>query len=187
MDIVSIILIGIGLSFDCLAASITMGASRYNVTTKHIFKVAGSMTFFQTIMPILGWILGNHFKTIAEAYDHIIALILLTIIGAKMIHNGITYKDSENSNSATIPAIMLIGISIATSIDAFVVGISFGILKVNIFLAAVIIGIITFTFSTFGTYFGKKIGTKNKNKIDIIGGIVLIALGLKIFLNHAYF
>jgi putative Mn2+ efflux pump MntP len=187
MDITSIILIGIGLSFDSLAASITIGASGYNVTKKHIFRIAGSMGFFQTLTPILGWLLGNHFKTIAEAYDHIIAFILLTIIGGKMIYDGVTYKDSKTSNYATLPAIMLIGISIATSIDAFVVGISFGILRVNILSAAVIIGFITFIFSVFGVYFGKKIGTKMNDKIDIIGGIVLITLGLKIFIDHVFF
>ncbi|MDA3882021.1 MAG: manganese efflux pump [Bacteroidales bacterium] len=187
MDVASIILIGIGLSFDSLAASLTIGASGNNVTRKHIFRVAGSMAFFQTLTPLLGWLVGNHFKTIAEKYDHIIAIILLASIGGKMIYDGITHKDSENSNYATLPAIMLIGISIATSIDAFVIGITFGILRVNIFTAAVIIGIITFIFSVFGVYFGKKIGTKINDKIDIIGGIVLLGLGLKIFIDHTYF
>ncbi|MFO7868367.1 MAG: manganese efflux pump MntP family protein [Bacteroidales bacterium] len=182
MNILSYILLGISLSFDSLAASITIGISKEEIKKKQILKVSGYMAFFQAIMPFAGWYIGSQFTHIAKEYDHYIALILLILIGTKMIHDGIKNKYEHTTKLTVLSSLFLIGISLATSIDALIVGVTFGVLAENIYLASVIIGIITFIFSMSGLYFGKKIGSKINGKVEVIGGIILIAIGIKIFI-----
>ncbi len=186
MNILSLILIGVGLSIDSLAASITTGACCKRIRTGHIFKVAVFMAVFQGVMPYIGWLIGSSFKSVIEDYDHWIAFFLLFLIGFKLIYEGITASDDNCSNFNPSNNLLLIGMAIATSIDALVVGIGFGIIDINIYLAMVIIGILTFLFSSSGVIIGRKIGNKINTGIDVFGGVVLIGLGVKILLSHVY-
>ncbi len=186
MNLFSLILIGVGLSIDSLAASITTGACCKQIKTKHIVKVAVFMAVFQGLMPYVGWLIGSSFKSVIEDYDHWIAFFLLFLIGFKLIYEGITASDDNCSNFNPSNNLLLIGMSIATSIDALVVGIGFGIIEINIYLAMLIIGVLTFMFSSSGVVIGRKIGNKINAGIDIFGGLVLIGLGIKILLSHIY-
>ncbi len=186
MNILPLILIGIGLSIDSLAASITTGACCKRIKTKHIFKVAVFMAVFQGGMPYVGWLIGSSFKAAIEDYDHWIAFFLLFLIGFKLIYEGLTESDENYSSFNPSNNLLLIGMAIATSIDALVVGISFGLIEINIYLAMLIIGVLTFIFSTSGVVIGRKIGNKINAGIDVFGGIVLIGLGVKILLSHIY-
>jgi len=187
MTVFSFLMIGIGLSVDSMAASVTTGACTSRIKFGEILKVAAFMSIFQASMPILGWLIGSSFKGVMQAYDHWIALFMLVGIGGKMIFDGIKEKDSDTS-TCLCPSnhLMLAGMALATSIDALVVGIGFGILSINIWMAVLIIGVITFVFSVAGVILGKTIGSKLNMGMEIIGGIVLIGLGVKIFLSHTY-
>jgi len=186
MNLLSLTLIGVGLSIDSLAASITTGACSKNIKLKHILKVASFMAFFQGAMPLIGWIIGSSFKSIIEDYDHWVAFTLLLVIGAKLIYDAIKGTSEDNKSNPT-KNMMLAGMAIATSIDAMILGIGFGLIEINIWLAMIIIGATTFIFSTIGVFLGEKLGNKINKGIEIFGGIVLIGIGLKILLEHIYF
>lgn len=145
------------------------------------------MALFQGTMPLLGWFIGSSFKNIIANFDHWVAFILLLGIGGKLIYEGIKSADKKNSSIAPTKTLILTGMAIATSIDALVIGISFGLIEVNIWLAMLVIGASTFIFSTVGVVVGKKIGKKINKGIEIAGGSVLVLLGLKILVEHIYF
>lgn len=186
MNLLSLTLIGVGLSIDSLAASITTGACSKNIRLKHVLKVAAFMAFFQGLMPLVGWLIGSTFKSIIEDYDHWVAFILLLGIGGKLIYDGIKNSAEEVKANPT-KNMLLAGMALATSIDAMILGIGFGLIEINIWLAMLIIGSTTFLFSSVGVFVGEKLGNKINKGIEIFGGIVLIGLGLKILLEHIYF
>jgi putative Mn2+ efflux pump MntP len=142
------------------------------------------MAFFQTLFPFLGWLAGKSLMHYIEEYDHWLAFILLSIIGLKMIYDS--FK-SEEEKEPDVSNTAIVGMAIATSIDALVVGVGFGIIAVNIVLALAIIGLSTFMFSATGLRIGKFIGNRYNKAASIFGGIVLILLGGKILLSHLGF
>ena len=166
MGILEIIFISIGLAMDAFAVSICKGMSVRDVKLKHYLIVGGYFGGFQELI---------------VSIDHWIAFILLGIIGANMIKES--FGDDENINSSFYFKEML-PLAVATSIDALAVGITFAFLKVNIMLAIALIGIITFVISAIGIKIGKAFGDKLKNKAELLGGIVLIIIGIKILLEH---
>jgi len=189
MSLITLLFIGIGLSLDSFAICITTGAVNSNVRIKilTITKVALIMAAFQALLPLIGWAIGSSFKSVIEIYDHWIAFILLLGIGGKMLYESFAGDEKEQSSIALSNNLLLMGMAIATSIDALVVGISFGVIAINILLAIVIIGLTTFAFSFSGVIMGTKLGNKMNQKIEIFGGLILIGIGLKILLSHIYF
>lgn len=201
MDILSIILIAIGLSMDAFAVSITNGIIITDLKMQHALKVGLYFGVFQALMPLAGWLAGFQFKDYITSIDHWIAFVLLAIIGSKMVWEAINEKCETDetvegmcevavSNQGTAcenPLKMgrLIILAIATSIDALAVGISFAFLRVSIVWAAVIIGLITFVICFIGVYVGNKFGCFMKKKAEIVGGLILICIGLKILLEHS--
>ena len=133
-------------------------------------------------MPIFGWLAGESIGDYISAFDHWIAFALLTFIGIKMIYDSSTDKPNNFLGTYTIKVILIL--SIATSIDALAVGLSFSFLDISIFFPAIIIGIIAFLFSFLGVYMGRRFGKILKNRIEIFGGLILIIIGLKILLEH---
>ena len=134
-------------------------------------------------MPLIGWILGNGFSSYIEKFDHWIAFILLAIIGGKMIHEAI-HPDEDSDDEVDTGMKRMFILAIATSIDALAVGVSFAFLNVNIISAVLIIGIITLVTSAIGVIIGKIFGDLFSGKAEIIGGVILILIGLKILLEH---
>ncbi len=196
MSFITIVIIAIGLSIDSFAASVTIGACSPNITKVHILKTAACMAFFQGLMPLLGWKIGIECMHIVEDYDHWIAFILLFIIGVKMIYEGITYSEHKECCFCPSKTLVVIGISIATSIDALAIGIGLGVLLIKIIPTISIISIITFACAAFsiitfacaalGMYFGRKIENMLQGRIMIVGGIVLIGIGARILFTHIY-
>lgn len=183
MNIITIILIAIGLSIDSFAVSTASGCILQSVNFFKRVKVALVLALFQGSMPILGWYIGNIFSEKIVKYDHWIAFTLLLLIGLKMIYEG--FKDEHNPKLDILKPISLIILGIATSIDALVVGLSMSLIGQSIWLPAIIIGIVTFIFSYGGIYFGYIISKKLKFKVEYIGGIILILLGFKILIEHS--
>ena len=183
MDIFSLVIIAIGLSFDSFAVSVSSGIIKSKIEFTDALKIAFFLAFFQAAMPVIGWVLGSEIETYAAEFDHWIAFGLLALLGGKMIISS--FRDSSMSKPIDLLKLpVLFSLSIATSIDALIVGISFGFLEINIILAVLVIGGITFFVSMLGILFGKKTGTRFGKKMEILGGIILISIGIKILLEH---
>lgn len=181
---VEILFIGIGLAMDAFAVSICKGLSMKNVKKKDVFIIALFFGGFQALMPFIGWFLGRGFESYITSIDHWIAFILLGIIGGKMLIDGIKGDDEESDEEFSLDIKELFLLAIATSIDALAIGITFAFLSYPIMECVVIIGITTFIISFIGVYIGNVFGAKYEHKAEIMGGIILIGIGLKILLEH---
>lgn len=186
MELISILLLALVLSVDSFAASVCSGLAIKKIHFFQAVKIAFFLAVFQGGMPIIGWFTGWELKYLIKDFDHWIAFILLAGMGSKMIYESITAKEKDCSFNP-LKLIVLIGISVATSIDALVVGLSLAFLDVVIWFPAIIIGIVTFIVSMLGMLLGKKIGSKMSKRFEIFGGIVLILIGLRILIEHLFF
>ncbi|MBN2597494.1 manganese efflux pump MntP family protein [Labilibaculum sp.] len=186
MELLSILLLALGLSVDSFAASICSGLAIKKIHFFQAAKIAFFLAVFQGGMPIIGWYTGWELKDLIKDFDHWVAFILLAGMGSKMIYESITSKEKDCSFNP-LKLLVLIGISVATSIDALVVGLSLALIDVVIWFPAIIIGIITFIVSMLGMLLGKKIGSKMSKRFEIIGGVVLILIGFRILIEHIFF
>lgn len=182
VDTLEIIFIGIGLSMDAFAVSICKGLAIKKITWKQPLKIASFFGLFQAIMPLLGYFLGTTFQHLVSTISHWIAFILLTFIGINMIKESATAKNKISYNALNIKDLIML--SLATSLDALAVGITFSFFHSSILLASLIIGAITFIICTIGVLIGNKFGNHFQNSAEIIGGIILIVIGLKILFDH---
>jgi len=183
MEIITIIVIAFGLAMDAFAVSITSGITIKRLKINNALRIALFFGLFQAIMPIIGWLAGLSLRDFISAVDHWIAFGLLSFIGCKMIYESITVQSSEKEIDP-LNIYVLLMLSLATSIDALAVGVSFAFLKVSIVTPVVIIGMVTFTLSFLGIFVGNRIGHFFENKIEILGGLVLIGIGIKILVEH---
>lgn len=182
LSLFEIIFIGIGLAMDAFAVSITSGITIKNLRIKNAFKVAIFFGGFQAFMPILGWLATNSFKGAIQKYNYWIAFILLIIVGGKMIYEAFKIEKCELDKDC-LNVVTLTILSIATSIDALAVGMTFSMLNVSIVLPIIIIGLITFVLSFLGVHLGNKLGVIFEKKMEIAGGIILILIAFKILIS----
>ena len=185
MDLIELFLIAVGLSMDAFAVSVCKGLAMPKCTFKKAAIVGLWFGGFQALMPAIGYILGAQFQEAIASIDHWIAFVLLALIGGNMIHEALDNDEEEADASLDVKTMFLL--AVATSIDALAIGITFAFLKVNIIPAVCFIGIVTFTISFAGVKIGNVFGARYKNKAEIVGGIILILLGLKILLEHLGF
>ena len=185
MSLLEIILIAIGLSMDAFAVSITLGLSVQKINVKQLFIPALYFGIFQAIMPLIGYVAGINFAGKIQHLDHWIAFILLGFIGGKMIKDSFS-KEEEIVSENTFLFMSMLLLAIATSIDAFAVGITFSFFNVNVFKTIIIIGLTTFVISIAGVKIGNVFGAKYKSKAEFIGGAILIILGLRILVEHLF-
>lgn len=181
------LLISIGLSMDAFAVSICKGLGMSKLKKKQMLIIALYFGGFQALMPFLGWAVGARFSSYVSQYAHWIAFILLAVIGGKMMHEALTEsEDCENNDEKDkkLSHKELLFLAIATSIDALAVGISFAFLNVPIMPSITIIGFTTFFISLTGIAIGNIFGSKYKNKAEFVGGLILVAIGLKIILEQ---
>jgi manganese efflux pump family protein len=183
MDLFTIIAIALGLSFDTFAVSLSYGVIRNSILFRQATRVAVVLAVFQGGLTIAGYFLGSIISNSLKAMDHWIALGLLTFLGIKMIVDGLRKTKDEGTKDYT-STIVLLTIALGTSIDAFAVGISFALLDVKIWEAGILIGAVTFLASMTAIRIGKSAGARLGNKVEIFGGLILVAIGLKIFLEH---
>lgn len=183
MEFLSALMLGIGLSMDAFAVSMCCGASLRAHKMKVAIKLGIAFGFFQGFMPLIGYWIGDLFKAKIEAFDHWVAFILLAIIGGKMLFEALK-EDSCGSSFEINKIWVLLGLSVATSIDALIAGLALPSLNMSPYLAVVIIGITTALFSFSGVYLGEKFCCKWGKKAEIFGALVLIGLGIKTLLEH---
>lgn len=183
MNILTILFIALGLSMDAFAVSIANGFTIKQLRIDHALRIAVFFGLFQAIMPVIGWSAGIGLRDLIAMIDHWIAFGLLSIIGIKMILESREIKQEEEGKSPlTIYTLLLL--SLATSIDALAVGFSLSLLSISIISPAIIIGLVTFLLSFAGVFIGKKFGHFLESKIEMAGGIILIAIGVKILIEH---
>jgi len=185
MDLIELFLIAVGLSMDAFAVSVCKGLAMPKCTFKKAAIVGLWFGGFQALMPAIGYVLGAQFQEAIASIDHWIAFVLLALIGGNMIHEALDNDEEEADASLNVKTMFLL--AVATSIDALAIGITFAFLKVNIIPAVCFIGIVTFIISFAGVKIGNVFGARYKNKAEIVGGIILILLGLKILLEHLGF
>lgn len=181
MGIVELVVISIGLGMDAFAIAVCKGLSIKNLNFKNMITVGLYFGGFQAIMPVIGYLLGFGFREKIILIDHWITLILLCIIGINMIKESRGY--SENLDDSLGFKTMLL-LSVATSLDALAVGVTFAFLDVSLIVAIILIGTITFVLSVFGVKIGNICGSRYQSISCVVGGIILIFLGVKIFLEH---
>ncbi len=179
----TIILIAFSLAMDCFAVSITGGALVVKPRLKNALKVGAFFGLFQSIMPLIGWALGYGFRNLISRFDHWIAFGLLFAIGAKMIYESFR-KDTDKKKKDILNNYTLFLLAIATSIDALIVGMSFAFIDVPLIYSILIIGAFAFLLSVIGYFIGNKVGNFIKSKIEIVGGVILIGIGVKILIEH---
>ncbi|MDP4184328.1 MAG: manganese efflux pump MntP family protein [Bacteroidota bacterium] len=184
MSFLTLLMISIGLSVDSFAVSLGCGFSKQGICFKRTFWLAFSLAAFQAAMPVVGWAVGTGVRGLIEQFDHWIAFILLSLIGAKMIIESIRGKETDEDCACHLTFKEVITLSVGTSIDALVVGFSFAFLKINIAFASLIIGLTTFLFAFAGVLIGKKAGHLLGKEVEIAGGVILVLLGVKILLEH---
>ena len=185
MKVWEIVLIALGVSMDAFAVSICKGLSCKEKPLKTGLVCGSWFGFFQFLMPVIGYFVGTLFAGFIESFDHWVAFALLAIIGGNMLKEAFSKEQEEVSNELSF--LKMLVFAIATSVDALAVGVTFAVLKVNIWVCATIIGIFTFVCSFIGSFIGRKCGEKLKNKAEIFGGIILILLGIKILIEHLFF
>ena len=168
---------------DAFAVAVIEGGTYKKLHLLHAFRVAALFGLFQAVMPIVGYFCGLGVKNFILGYDHWASFALLGVIGAKMIYESFKIKVDAKSSSGII---MLLALSVATSIDALAVGVTLGLVEGTIAVAAIIIGVVTFILSYLGVYIGQRFGHFFEGKIEAAGGLILIAIGLKILLGHLF-
>lgn len=187
MGLLELFLIAVGLSMDAFAVSICKGLCMKKCTWRKSVIVGLYFGVFQAGMPTIGYFLGVQFKNMITSIDHWIAFVLLALIGANMIKEALTDDGEEEACSVDgdeLAVKEMLGLAVATSIDALAVGVTFAFLQVDIVPAVSFIGVTTFVISMAGVKIGNVFGAKYKTKAELAGGIILILMGIKILLEH---
>lgn len=185
MSFMELVLIAVGLSMDAFAVAICKGLSVQKLGWKHYLTVGVWFGGFQALMPTLGYLLGTTFERYITSVDHWVAFVLLCLIGGSMLKEGLAKEEEEKEERAGFDFKSMLLLAVATSIDALAVGITFALLPdVNIFSAVGLIGTITFWLSAVGLKVGNIFGLKYKSKAEVVGGVILILIGVKILLEH---
>jgi len=175
------------LSMDAFAVSVANGLAVRKLKVSYAFRIALFFGGFQALMPFLGWLSGLALQNVLGAFDHWLAFILLAFIGGKMVWESLKPGKKEEKDCLPLSFTTLLVLAIATSIDALVVGFTFALLKVKIVAPIAIIGITTFVLSFAGVFLGNRVGHLFERKIETLGGLILIGIGLKILIQHLFF
>lgn len=183
MGFITLFIIAFGLTFDTFAASTTIGLMVNKIRFKEATRLALIMAFFQALLPLIGWFIGIYIREWIINFDHWVAFGLLLILGGKMIVEGFKHED-ERKTFNPFKLRVIITIAIATSIDALIAGVSFGLSDLNIYLAIGLIGFMTYLMAMLGMLLGKTIGSAIGRKMEIIGGVMVVAIGTKILFEH---
>lgn len=184
MNLLTILMIAVGLGMDALSVAIGIGAAARKLSPGPVLRLSLSFGLFQFFMPLIGWTAGRTVADIIARYDHWVAFFLLAGVGGKMIWESFHEKDEAVHANDPTRGMTLLVLSVATSIDALAVGLSFAFLKTPILEASVIIGVVCFLMTATGMVFGRKLGKFLGRRAELLGGLVLIGIGVKIMMEH---
>jgi len=194
MPLMTLLLLALGLAMDATAVSVASAVAAPRVRARDALLLALLFGCFQALMPTLGWVVGAQFADAISAWDHWLAFVLLGGIGAKMLHEAYTHHhpgegdlrkaDEASTGRSPFHPGRLVIMAVATSIDALAAGVTLPVLDINIAMAVAIIGVVTFVLCLLGVSVGRRFGEALEGKLDILGGLVLIGLGVKTLLEH---
>ncbi len=185
MTFVELLIIAVGLAMDAFAVSICKGLSVRKIRPRHAFSTAMWFGGFQALMPLIGYFVGISFADFVTDVDHWIAFVLLALIGSNMVKESREKDEVEACPDFSFRK--MLALAVATSIDALAVGVTFAFLKINIWTAALVIGVTTAAISGAGLKIGNIFGSRYKSKAELVGGIILIAMGARILVEHLFF
>jgi putative Mn2+ efflux pump MntP len=184
MELLSVLLIAIGLSADCFAVALAASTTNRDLSRLQVMRVSFSFGFFQALMPVIGWAVGRTLLDLVEHFDHWVAFALLAFVGGKMLWESF-HADKEDGKKVDVSrGLMLLTLSVATSLDALAVGLALAFEDVNIWLACTIIGVTAFLISGVGFLIGRKVSGLLGKRAETIGGLVLLGIGVRILLSH---
>ena len=183
MDLPTLLMIAVGLAMDAFAVSICSGLVIERLRLRDAVRIAFSFGAFQALMPVFGWLAGLAVSDVIQKFDHWAAFGLLALIGSKMIYEA-NRGGHKPCRSDPRKLVVLLALSVATSIDALAVGVTFAFLDVSIAVSAAVIGVVTFLLSLAGVYIGRRTGHRFERKAETAGGLILIAIGAKILIKH---
>jgi manganese efflux pump family protein len=186
MTIFEVLLIAIGLSMDAMVVSLCAGVGGYTSSLRPALRISFAFGFFQAVMPVLGWVAGSVFSSWLAGVDHWVAFGLLAFVAVRMIRSGLRPDGIEPTCDPTRGSELIV-LSIATSIDALAVGFSIALLSIPILLPALLIGLVTFLLSFLATHMGRRLNLRFGKRMEIVGGLVLGLIGLRILLAHLFF
>ena len=183
MDLPVVFLIALGLAMDAFAVSVGAGMALGKVTFRQIFRMSFHFGLFQFLMPVIGWLAGRGIHGYVAAFDHWAAFGLLALVGGKMIWEGVR-ADKVRKRGDPTRGVTLIILSVATSIDALAVGASLAMIYVHILYPAIVIGVVAALLSAAGVNLGRFVGARFSHGVEILGGLILIGIGVKILVEH---
>ncbi len=187
MDFATLLGIAIALAMDAFAVALSTGLILPKLTGRHLFRFGFHFGLFQALMPILGWLAGVTLRTYIESFDHWLAFGLLAFVGGKMLWEARQSDKEGPPKGDPTRGMSLVILSIATSIDALAVGLSLAILGVTIWTPALVIGLVAGVLTLCGMLLGRRLGQAWGTGVEIAGGLILIAIGVKILLEHTLF
>ncbi len=180
----SILIIAIGLSADCFAVALSSSIAAKGFPLYRFFRFPLAFGIFQTLMIVIGWLVGGTVIDFISAYDHWLAFGLLAVIGGKMVWEAFHEEDEEKDKKSINGWLTLFALSIATSIDSLAAGLSFAFLKTDILIPAVTVGITALIITAIAQLIGNKVGALVGKRAELVGGLILIGIGIKILLEH---
>ena len=183
MDAITLLGLALALAMDAFAVALGTGAVLSRLTGRQLFRLSFHFGLFQSLMPVIGWLAGLTIMQWVEAWDHWIAFSLLAIIGGRMVYEAFSDEEKANDRDPT-KGLSLVLLSIATSIDALAVGFSLSVIGVSIWMPALVIGLVAGVLTIVGMLLGGRIGDRWGTRVEIFGGLVLIAIGIKILIEH---
>jgi putative Mn2+ efflux pump MntP len=183
MDAITLIGLALALAMDAFAVALGTGAVLSRLTGRHLFRLGFHFGLFQALMPVIGWLAGQTIIQWVSAWDHWIAFSLLAIIGGRMIYEALSDEEKTGDRDPT-RGLSLVMLSIATSIDALAVGFSLSVIGVSIWMPSLVIGLVAGVLTIIGMLLGGRIGDRWGARVEVFGGLVLIAIGIKILIEH---
>jgi putative Mn2+ efflux pump MntP len=183
MDAITLIGLALALAMDAFAVALGTGAVLSRLTGRHLFRLGFHFGLFQALMPVIGWLAGQTIIQWVSAWDHWIAFSLLAIIGGRMIYEALSDEEKTGDRDPT-RGLSLVMLSIATSIDALAVGFSLSVIGISIWMPSLVIGLVAGVLTIIGMLLGGRIGDRWGARVEVFGGLVLIAIGIKILIEH---
>ena len=182
MDTLAVLGIAIGLAMDAFTVAVAVGISLPQITGWHLFRLAWHFGFFQAIMPIVGWLAGQTATAYLPQYDHWVAFALLAFIGGRMVKGSLSERDDDLAGDPT-RGLSLIALSVATSVDALAVGLSLSFMHVSILMPSLVIGVVAAAMTVAGMLMGSRLGQLLGRRMEAVGGLILIAIGLRVLVQ----
>ncbi|MBI2852594.1 MAG: manganese efflux pump [Chloroflexi bacterium] len=186
MDFISVLLVAIGVSADCFAVAVSGSVSMRRLSPLQVLRTSFTFGFFQAVMPLLGWLAGRSIVQAISTYDHWVAFALLAVVGGHMVWESARKGGVKSERTDISRGILLLTLAIATSIDAFAVGLSFAFLENGIIRASLTIGLVAFLITAGGLWVGRKATGLLGKRAKLVGGTILIGIGLRILFTHLF-